>query len=214
MLRLFARAVRRAGLPIAYSQGYNPRPKLWLMLPKPLGVSCRDDLLLVELGDNCAPEALAARLAQTLPAGIKLRSSFRLNRGRVPQPASAAYTLELSEQDADKAAVKIPALLDSSCLPVQRLSKRNAKSQEVNIRPYLSRMRLDLAELSFTLACGPAGSAKPAEVLALLDLDNPPNRAKLVRSEVTYTPVQAEQGQLKINDQEDLWPKTHPAAKE
>ncbi len=211
MLRLFARAIRRAGLPIAYSQGYNPRPRLWLMLPRPLGVSCRDDLLLVELSEDCRVEELGARLARILPAGIELRSSFRLGPGRAPQPVSAAYTLELSQQDAAKMTRKIPALLDSARLPVQRFSKRNARFQEVNIRPYLSRLRLDHTELAFTLTCGPAGSAKPAEVLALLDLDNPPNRAKLVRTKVTYSPLQADQLQLKINDQENLWPKTQPA---
>ncbi len=211
MLRLFARAVRRAGLPIAYSQGYNPRPRLWLMLPRPLGVSCRDDLLLVELSEDCGVEALGARLAQNLPAGIKLRSSFRLGPGRAPQPVSAAYTLELSQQDAAKMTRKIAALLDSARLGVRRFSRRKAQFQEVNIRPYLSRVRLDHSELAFTLSCSPAGSAKPAEVLALLDLDNPPNRAKLVRTKVTYSPLQADQLQLKINDQENLWPKTQPA---
>ena len=90
MLCLFARAIRRAGLRIVYSLGYNPRPRLWLMLPKPLGVSCRDDLLLVQFADNCTPEAFADRLAQNLPAGIKLHRAFTLGLGRAPQPASAA----------------------------------------------------------------------------------------------------------------------------
>ena len=192
MLCLFSRAIRRAGLPIVYSQGYNPRPRLWLMLPKPLGVSCVDDLLVIELSDNCTAEAFAERLAQDLPAGIRLQRCFKLAPGRTPQPSSAAYTLALSGEDAAKVATKIPALLDSARLPVQRLCKRNAQFQEVNIRPYLSRMGLALGELSFCLICSPAGSAKPAEVLAMLDLDNPPNRAKLVRAKTIYAGLLAE----------------------
>ena len=187
MLSLFARAIRRAGLAIAYSQGYNPRPRLWLMLPKPLGVSCRDDLLLVQIPHGCAPQAFADRLTENLPAGIKLHRAFTLGLGRAPQPLSATYSLELCEQDAAKVARRIPALLDSNDLPVQRLSKRNAQFKQVNIRPYLSQMCLDQTELSFTVDCSPAGSAKPAEVLALLDLDNPPNRASLVRTKTIYT---------------------------
>ncbi len=187
MLCLFARAIRRAGLPIVYSQGYNPRPRLWLMLPKPLGVSCRDDLLLVQLCQSCPPQAFADRLAENVPAGIKLHGAFALAPGRAPQPLSAAYSVELCEEDAAKVARKIPALLDANELPVQRLSKRNAQFKQVNIRPYVSRMSVEGTDLSFTLDCSPAGSAKPAEILALLDLDNPANRASLVRTKTIYS---------------------------
>ena len=214
MLRLFARAVRRAGLPIAYSQGYNPRPKIWLLLPRPLGVSCRDDLLILGLSEEHTGQEVGQRLAQVLPEGIKLRTYFKLDQGRSPQPVSAVYTLELSQQDAAKTTSKIPALLDSASLSVRRFSKRRAQFQEVNIRPYLDRLRLDQHQLAFTLSYTPAGSAKPAEVLALLNLDNLSNRAKLIRSKVTYSPAQADQLQLKINDQESLGREHNRLAKE
>ncbi len=202
MLRLFARAVRRAGLPIAHSQGYNPRPKIWLLLPRPLGVSCDNELLLLGLPQDYSVQKLADRLAQNLPAGITLRKCFKLEQSRSPLPVSAVYTLELSQQDAAKTTSKIPTLLDSTTLSVSRFSKRKAQFQEVNIRPYLGRLRLDQDKLAFTLNYTPAGSAKPAEVLALLDLDNLSNRAKLIRSKVTYSPAQADQLQRKNNDQE------------
>lgn len=209
MLRLFARAVRRAGLPIAHSQGYNPRPKIWLLLPRPLGVSCRDELLILGLPKDFSLEELGDRLAQACPAGITLGDCFKLEAGGSPQPVSAAYALELSQQEAVETASKIPALLDSASLGVRRFSKRKAQFREVNIRPYLSQMRLDQTELAFTLSYTPTGSAKPAEVLALLDLDNLSNRAKLMRTEVTYSSARAEQLQLKIDDQE-----TKPLAEE
>lgn len=214
MLRLFARAVRRAGLPIAHSQGYNPRPKIWLLLPRPLGVSCLDELLLLGLPQDYSPQELADRLAQNLPAGITLRNCFKLEQSRSPLPVSAVYTLELSQQDAAKTTSKIPALLDSTTLSVSRFSKRKAQFQEVNIRPYLGCLRLDQTELAFTINYTPAGSAKPAEVLALLDLDNLSNRAKLIRSKVTYSPAQADQLQLKNNDQESFGREHHQPAKE
>lgn len=214
MLRLFARAVRRAGLPVAYSQGYNPRPKIWLLLPRPLGVSCLDELLLVGLSEDYSVEELGARLAQVLPAGIKLRGCFKLSPGLAPQPISVVYILELSPQDAAKMTGKIPALLDSASLDVHRFSRRKAQFREVDIRPYLSQMRLDQTELSFTLNYTPAGSAKPAEVLALLDLDNLSNRAKLIRTKVTYSSLQADQLQPKINAQETFGREHNRPAKE
>lgn len=165
-------------------------------------MSCLDELLLLGLSEDHRVEELGDRLAGTLPAGITLGNCFKLEQSQSPQPVAAAYTLELSPQDAAKTTGKIPALLDSASLGVRRFSKRKAQFREVNIRPYLSQMRLDKTKLAFTLRYTPTGSAKPAEVLALLDLDNLSNRAKLIRSKVAYRPVQAEKLPLKINDQE------------
>ncbi len=200
MLSLFARAIRRASLAIAHSQGYNPRPRLWLMLPKPLGVSCLDELLLVEPGDDCPAEEFAERLAHCLPEGIEVQGSFRLGPGRVPQPNSAEYTLQLSSQAAAKASARIPPLMDSEVLPISRCAKPGGKVREVDVRPYLGSMQLDQNELSFSLSCSPAGSAKPAEILGLLDLDNPANRAKLVRTKAVYADVQADRWADRINE--------------
>ncbi len=204
MLYLFARAIRRAQLPIVYTQGYNPRPKLWLLLPKPLGVSCLDDLLLVDLCDDCSSEEFADRLALCLPRGIKLRRSFKLGPVRSPQPRAAAYSLGLSRQDAAEVAPKIPSLLETPELRVNRIAKRNGQSRQVNIRPYLSSMQLEVTELSFTLVCSPAGSAKPAEVLGLLDLDNPSNRAKLVRTETIYAGLHTDRPAIKTTSRKTL----------
>ncbi len=204
MLRLFARSVRRADLPIAHSQGYNPRPKIWLLLPRPLGVSCRDELLILGLPQDYNVQELRARLARVFPVGVTLGNCCKLEKGRSTQPVSAAYTLELSGKDAAKTTGKIPALLDSANLGVRRFSKRKGKFRELNIRPYLSQIYLRNSELGFTLSYSPAGSAKPAEVLGLLDLDNLSNRAKLVRTKVTYSVAQAEQSQVNFDDQEIL----------
>ena len=188
MLSFFARAIRRARLSVVFSQGFNPRPRLWLLMPKSLGVSCCDDLLIVDVADECTAQVFAERLGESLPAGIELNRAIALSPGRAPQPSAAVYSLELCGEEAAKVVEKIPALLEASCLGVQRLSKRNGKYREVNIRPYLSGIGLEQSELSFTVACSPAGSAKPAEILALLDLDNLSNRAKLVRTKTIYSP--------------------------
>ncbi|MGM0653222.1 MAG: TIGR03936 family radical SAM-associated protein, partial [Bacillota bacterium] len=43
MMRLLLRALHRSGLPLAYSQGYNPHPRLTLALPLPLGVTASEE---------------------------------------------------------------------------------------------------------------------------------------------------------------------------
>ena len=191
MLSMFARGVRRASLSIAYSQGYNPRPRLWLLLAKPLGVSCLAEILLVEPGDDCSGQEFSERLSRCLPAGIEVRGCFQLGPGRVPQPSSAEYSLQLGIEDAAKAEASIRSVMACESLPIFRCGKPGGAVREVDVRPYLSSMRLDREELSFSLSCSPAGSAKPGEVLGLLDLDTPSNRAKLVRTRAVYGGVGA-----------------------
>jgi len=200
MLCLFIRAIRRSGLSIAHTQGFNPRPRLWLLLPKPVGIACCDDLLFVELDQSYTASEFASSLARCLPSGIKLNRTFKLAPGRVPQPTAAVYSLRVSPQDAVRLAKKIAEVLDSKDLLVYRSSKQTGQTRRINIRPYLTKIELDDAELSFTLAFTPTGSAKPAEVLAGLDFDTPLNRAKLVRKKTIYAGLQIDESAIAIKE--------------
>jgi radical SAM-linked protein len=72
------RSIRRAGLPVAYSQGFNPRPQLTFALPIGVGIAAEDELVdvrLTEPGAGETPEELAGRLNRVLPAGITVPSA-------------------------------------------------------------------------------------------------------------------------------------------
>lgn len=184
-MRLFARAVRRAGLEIDYSQGYNPKPRLSLTLPRPVGLTSQTDLLVVDLPEPIEPGEFCRRLAQHLPAGIEMTRDFRFV-GRAPQPVVAEYCLQLPPESRSGLDRKIKDIMQKTKLPVERLGKKSGRTQPVDIRKYLERLEFDSGELSFSVSCGPGGSAKPAEVLALLDLDTPANRVRLTRRKVQY----------------------------
>ena len=185
-MRLFARAIRRSGLDVAYSEGYNPRLYLCLVLPRPVGVACKDDLLVLETSDKCRSEELHSRLASHLPNGIKISECFELGPGRTPKAIAAVYSLQLSQEQTAGLVDKISDVLRAGKLSIQRLGKPDSDSRQLDIRPYLSEMKLDGDKLLFSLAHTDSGSAKPAEILALLNLDNSYNRAQLVREKTKY----------------------------
>jgi radical SAM-linked protein len=187
MMHLFTRAARRAGLELAYSAGYNPRPRLALVSPRPVGISCEGDLLIVSLAEDCSARQLCSRLAPHLPDGVSLIDSFELGSGRSPLAQAATYCLELSGPELDSLAEKISRLLQADSLQVERPVRKDHRSRRLDIRPYLQRMQSSDDQLSFTLVYSDTGSARPAEVLALLGLDNLYNRSKLVRSSLKYS---------------------------
>jgi radical SAM-linked protein len=81
MSRVLQRACARADLPVRYSEGFNPHPKLSLPLPRPVGVESDDELLVARLhadpvaggaGARAGAEATLMRaLAEQLPEGIE-----------------------------------------------------------------------------------------------------------------------------------------------
>ena len=187
MMRLFTRAVRRAGLGLVHSAGYNPRPRLALALPRPVGISCKGDLLILELSENCPSEQLCSRLAVHLPDGISLIGSVDLGQTRSPRAQAATYSLQLSAPELQGLAEKISSVLQADRLEVERPGRKGSHPRSLDIRPFLAELQSSHHQLSFTLVNTDTGSARPVELLALLGLDSLYNRSQLVRSSINYT---------------------------
>lgn len=149
-LRLFQRACVRAGINIRYSQGFNPRPRLSLPLPRPVGVESGDELLCLRLvrdascvmrdaktatdaakgasgvqdGRNtqyAILDAIKAQLSAQLPDGCELLSVAAAGAGTSFQPCSATYILTLNEEHLnEELGARIGRLLASESLNVRR----------------------------------------------------------------------------------------------
>ncbi|MDP2953238.1 MAG: TIGR03936 family radical SAM-associated protein, partial [Chloroflexota bacterium] len=72
LMRLWERALRRAEVPLARSQGYNPHPFLALAAPLPLGVTSQNELLDIILCEPMSPDLFLQRIRRQLPPGIEL----------------------------------------------------------------------------------------------------------------------------------------------
>jgi radical SAM family uncharacterized protein len=73
LIRAMTRAIRRAGMPVVYSQGHHPLPRLAFSQPLPVGIESLDERMDVELeGYSRAPERIANGLNTVLPGGLKV----------------------------------------------------------------------------------------------------------------------------------------------
>ncbi|MCX7670882.1 MAG: TIGR03936 family radical SAM-associated protein, partial [Anaerolineae bacterium] len=75
MARTWERAIRRARLPLAYSQGFNPQARLHFAAALPVGFTSEAELVDVFLNEELDPADFLARLGPALPAGIRLLSA-------------------------------------------------------------------------------------------------------------------------------------------
>jgi radical SAM-linked protein len=78
---IFERSVRRAGLPIAYSKGFSPHPKIAFGSGLPVGFASEVELLDIRLTDTLAPEEVVATFNSGLPEGLEILAASPLEPG-------------------------------------------------------------------------------------------------------------------------------------
>ncbi|MHC4424680.1 MAG: TIGR03936 family radical SAM-associated protein [Planctomycetota bacterium] len=194
-LTLFQRACVRAGIGIRYSQGFNPRPKLSLPLPRPVGVVSDDELLCLRVaGAPDEPRAtnhesrIKAELSAQLPEGCELVSVGAAQAGESFQPCSAAYVLAVRAEYLDeKLKATIGRLLASESLNVRRrIDGKNARLKNLDVRGFLKSIELDDRGIIIECKIGPAGSIRVGEILKLLELDEGKLAAPIRRTNVQW----------------------------
>ena len=100
------RALRRADLPVRYSQGFNPHVNLAFATALSVGAQSRCELMDVELEVAVARVAFAGRLTACLPVGLTLRGA------RVADDRAPALTARMAEAGYE---VRVPGLEKASC---------------------------------------------------------------------------------------------------
>lgn len=171
MMRLFERAISRAGLPASYSQGFNPRPRLSLPLPRPVGIASADELLVIGLDEPLAEAEVFARLAGQMPGGLRLLECRRLSGRAAARPRVASHELDLPADLVESTAERLNTVLNAPEWPVRRFDPGSPAEKTIDLRPCLLTAQINGTTLCWTVAVGAGGSVKPAEVLQAFGLD-------------------------------------------
>jgi len=177
LVRAFERALRRAEIPIAFSEGFNPHPKLSLASALRVGTTSEAEVLDLELSRPVEPEWLTAVLQTALPSGIAV-SAVKNIEPAAPAAMAVAnlarYRIEARLTDAcPEAAARaaLAAFLAAEVITVERETSKGKKN--LNIRPLTQSLALlelsdDTLSLAADLSMGTAGTGRPEEVVAAL----------------------------------------------
>jgi radical SAM-linked protein len=181
ILRTFERAIRRAGLPIAFSTGFNPRERIAFASALSTGVTGAAEPAIVELTEPLEPQEIERRLNEALPPAIQVSACEEIpdagSRDVLNAFDRADYELVCScpseVEDAQVAAV-VCSLLAAPEIPITR--EREGRSKTVDIRPLIydlaavtERPAPDRIVLKTQVAVGEQGNAKPGEVVAAME---------------------------------------------
>lgn len=205
MVRVFQRACVRAGIKVLYSEGFNPRLKLSLPLPRSVGIEVDDDLLCFRIeistgaqeyksyglltestSDLCT--LVKTRLSEQLPDGFELLTVRTAKAKASIQPCLAAYLLAVrAEYLNEKLKSRIKCLLASENLNLQRrMGPENSKFKNVDVRPFLKSIELDDTGITVECKISLAGSIRLDEILELLELDYGMLSAPIRRTRVQW----------------------------
>ncbi len=162
LMRLFERALRRTGLPLKMSEGYNPRPQLSFPAALALGIESRDELFEVELTEWVSPRLARERLEGQLPPGIGIKGVASVGYGEKAEVTGAEFAVRMERMPEDLPR-RLEDFMSASEVLVER--KRKSGTKRINVRGFVRHVSLDGERLVFDLAVSPAGTARPEEVL-------------------------------------------------
>ena len=130
MNRCFTRAVRMAGIPLWYTEGFNPHPYMTFLLPLPLGTVGVREPVDIRTEQDMPKEEIMARLNAVLPDGIKIVDvTDPVNK--VNEIVSARYIVDMvfaNEGEAEGFAAGVNAVMESGELMAEKRSKRGIKT--------------------------------------------------------------------------------------
>jgi len=168
LAKLWERVLRRAEMPLVYSQGFNPQPKMQLASALPLGISSDCELLDIWLLEPVALDELPERLNAVSPPGLR---TYRTQEVPLRAPAlqtllhSADYRITLAAIEGWNLEQRIADVL------AQGQIRRERRGKTYDLRPLVLALDL-LDEHSFRvrLSLGAEGTARPDELLAAMGL--------------------------------------------
>ena len=181
-VRLILRALTRSGVALRYSEGFNPRPRLSLPLPRSVAVAADNDLFCVSIlcSDDdrvCDTSAkLKSDISKHLPVDCEL-TSIKCFDGKVsPKAVSVKYCFPIKSelmnetfQDFFRCLNK--KIAEDEALVISRRIDEKGRTRQVNVCQFLD--SIDIDENGITAKCmiSNAGTIRPGEILELLKLD-------------------------------------------
>ena len=181
---LWERAARRAALPLAYSQGFHPQPKIQLACALPLGFSSRAEMVDIWLKEDGDLAKLRVDLQSMLPGGIQILSIEQVD-DRAPAlqtlMVSAEYEVTIPAELASGLDGKLAALMDASSLPRERRGK------QYDLRPLIESISPlpggagPGVRVFLRLAARAGATGRPEEVLAALGISAEETRVERTR---------------------------------
>lgn len=177
IVRLWERALKRTNIPVAYSQGFNPRPRLSFGLPLAVGMTSEAEMLDIFLEQLISPRYLTINLSGQLPIGIDIYEVQEVGL-KVPSLQSQACRVEYSitvETNRSQEEVRLAVRDFLKCKHIRWQHIRDNKTRQYDIRELVEDLTiLNHRDNDYDLHTTLKISARPEQVVAALGFNEYP----------------------------------------
>jgi len=190
ILRLWQRAFHRAEIPLAYSEGFSPHPRISLAAPLPIGVTGQAELMDILCTKWASPHFFTAAVSQQLPPGIEILQVYQVAL-TMPSLQSqvhyAEYRVEVETEKGQKDIESaVTSLLSIKHLPWQH--QRDTGTRNYDLRALIDDLWLidwhsGYCTVGMRLRCDNSGSGRPEQVASALGFTHHPqsiHRTRLI----------------------------------
>ena len=190
LMRLWERAMRRAGISPAYSEGFSPHPRISLAAPLAVGVTSRAELMDIFLEQRIAPEAFMQQIGAQLPAGIEIIEAFAANAVAPSLQSRVRFAEYEVIVEAPGYVAELPDKIKDMLAREQFAwhHRRDTGEKYYDLRTLIDDLWLveqkgDTGKVGMRLRCDASGTGRPEQVIRALGYEGTPlsiERTKLV----------------------------------
>ncbi len=180
LMNVFRRAIKRAGLPVAFSQGFNPHQLISFALPLPMGMASLGDYADFVLSHSVNSNDIITGLNGQMPNGLQVIACAELLPGA--KSAGALVCAALYEISFNKSINEICAqILNSDEIIIKKKSK--SKDEYTNVRPHIHDIKImDDCRINAIFSAGSNVNLKAEHFVNYISETSPePYEAKIVR---------------------------------
>jgi radical SAM-linked protein len=187
--KVWERLLRRARLPLAYSQGFHPQPRINQAAPLPLGLTSRVEMVDIWLEEDIPLSEVKPALVKASPPGLEIEEVALVDPRSPALPTvvqSARYRVTLLDPiETQDLQARLDELL---ALPELR---RDRRGKTYDLRPLVEELSFEsdtngCATLTMRLSVRESATGRPDEVLLALGLD--PFAARIERTDLVLEP--------------------------
>lgn len=200
VMRYFQKAIRRAGLDVAYSQGYSPHQLITFAAPLGLGVTSEGEYFDAEMNSVTTSEDMVQRLNSVMASGMWIQDMVALNEGAKTAMAVVAasdYIVTVREGYMPQELLlrAVDAFYQQERIEVVKVTK--TKETQLDIKPLIYQMQERDGGIYLFLSAGSVENIKPELVMeAMCGYLNQPYQKLAFRIHRLETYMRAENGQL------------------
>jgi radical SAM-linked protein len=179
--RTLERTFRRAGLPLAYSQGFNPQPRMNLAEALPLGITSECEVMDVWLETQIDLEQAQKDLDRAAPPGMQI-----LTMREVDEQSSSLQTQVVAAEYRVTVSGGVTVDLDSRArdLLSQSTLMRERRGKHYDLRPLIESLSVEENVLVMKLSARDGATGRPDEVLKALGMEG----SNVHRSRLFFVP--------------------------